>query len=374
MTGPHRLNVPLGERAYELLVEPGMLDRAGEWIAPLLRGPRLIVVTDAQLRATPHPDRLERALQRVGLRAETMEVPPGEGSKSFTALAALCDAILARGIDRRTTVVALGGGVVGDLAGFAAAILLRGLDLIQIPTTLLAQVDSSAGGKTGINSPHGKNLVGAFHQPKLVLIDPTALATLPPRELRAGYAELVKHAFIRDAALHDWLEEHLEAVLGGDVERQAEAIARSVAVKVAIVGADERETSGERALLNFGHTFAHAYETLDGYSDRLRHGEAVAIGMADAFRLSIRLGCCPGQDATRAVRHLARAGLPTSLGERDLHFDPVAIRQAMAKDKKAMDGRLTFIVSEGIGHARLAQDVPAGELEAVLRSAGRTAA
>jgi 3-dehydroquinate synthase len=362
----HGLRVALAERAYDIRIEAGLLDRADQALADILEGRRAILVTDGNLAATRHPERLTAALARLGVKPETEVVEPGEGSKSWAALSALCESILARRIDRQTAIIAMGGGVVGDLAGFAAAVLLRGLDVIQIPTTLLAQVDSSAGGKTGINSPHGKNLIGAFHQPRRVLIDPTVLDGLPGREVRAGYAELVKHAFIRDAGLFEQLEQELGALLGGDVERLTAAIARSIAVKVAIVGADERETKGERALLNFGHTFAHAFETLTGYSGRLLHGEAVALGMAHAFDLSVRLGLCSGQDAGRAKAHLAAAGLPVRAHERELAFAPDEVIAAMGRDKKVEQGRLTFVVSRGIGGAELCGHVPLEDLRAVL--------
>lgn len=366
MSEMQRLHVPLGERAYDLLVQPDLIDRAGELIAPLLPGGRLIIVTDANVAATPHLPRLERALDAAGIRQEAIVVPPGEATKSVGPLEALLEDILSRRIDRRTAVLALGGGVVGDLAGFAAAILLRGLDFFQVPTSLLAQVDSGAGGKTGINSRHGKNLIGAFHQPRLVLIDPSVLDQLPSRELRAGYAELVKHAFIADAPLFAWLEQNLAGFMAGDLAVRAEAIARSVAVKVRIVGEDERETGDRRALLNFGHTFGHAFELLTGYGSALLHGEAVAIGMADAFALSLRRGTCDGQDAGRAVAHLRQAGLPVRLADLGLDLAPGAIREAMARDKKAVSDQLTFILSGGIGRATVDRAVPGPLLDEVL--------
>jgi 3-dehydroquinate synthase len=363
---PSCLHVPLGERGYDILVAPDLLDRAGELLGGILRRPRLVLVTDENIARTAQLDRLSSSLARAGVAAETIVVPAGESSKSWPCLEELCEKVLASGIDRGATLVAFGGGVVGDLAGFAAAVLLRGIDLVQIPTTLLAQVDSSVGGKTGINSPHGKNLIGAFHQPRLVIVDPTLLRSLPRRELLAGYAELVKHALISDEELFAWLEAHLDGILAVDPPTLAEAIRRSVAVKVAIVGRDERETSGERALLNFGHTFAHAYEKLTRYGDALRHGEAVALGMARAYALSVRLGDCSGQDAVRACRHLSAAGLPTRPSDLDLRFPPASVIAAMQRDKKAENGRLVFVLSGGLGRAHRRADIPIEDVTAVL--------
>lgn len=362
------LPVALGDRSYDIVMGPDLLVRAGELLGPVLRRPELVIVTDAHLVSTPHLGRLGRGLAAAGIAYRTVIVPPGEATKSMTELERLLEAVLEGGAERSLTILALGGGVVGDLAGFASAVLLRGLDFIQVPTTLLSQVDSSVGGKTGVNSAFGKNLIGAFHQPRRVLIDTTVLQTLPPRELRSGYAELVKHAFIRDLGLFDWLEQHAADVLrGSDPSLMVEAIGRSVAVKAAIVAADERETGDQRALLNFGHTFAHAYEKLTGYGDRLLHGEAVALGMAHAYALSVRLGRCPVQDAQRAVAHLARAGLPTRFAQfRNERFDPVAVLDVMKRDKKVQDGRLTFVLTRGIGEAHVARDVPEEAVRALL--------
>jgi len=354
------LRVALGERGYDVVVEPGVLGSAGWRVVPLLASRRAVLVTDRNVAATAHPGRLTRSLEAAGITVMPVVVEPGEATKSWAGLEDLCERILALGIDRRTAVIAVGGGVVGDLAGLAAALLLRGLDLVQVPTSLLAQVDSSVGGKTAIDSPRGKNLIGAFHQPRLVLIDPEVLADLPRRELKAGYAELVKHAFIKDAGLFEWLEPRAGAALAGAVEPDfwAEAIARSVAIKVEVVGADEHETGGERALLNFGHTFGHAFETLAGFGDRLVHGEAVALGMAKAWALSVRLGLASGQDAGRAVAHLRAVGLPTRLIERDLAFAPADVLAAMRLDKKATGGRLAFVLAQAIGRAGVRRDVP----------------
>ena len=366
-SGMATLPVALGERGYDILIGQGLLDRADELVGPRLRGSRAVLLTDEHLEATGHPRRLRAALARTDVRLLTVTVPPGEASKSLGRLEAVVEEILGQGIDRRTAVIALGGGVVGDLAGFAAAILLRGLDLVQIPTTLLAQVDSSVGGKAGVNSRLGKNLIGAFHQPKLVLIDTATLETLPARELRAGYAELVKHALILDPGLFEWLEGVAGRLLEGDALLQQEAIRRSVLIKARIVGEDERETAGRRALLNFGHTFAHAYETLAGYGGGLLHGEAVALGMARAFDLSVRQGLCAAADAQRAARHLAAAGLPVAARSvRNEGFDPGQVIEVMRRDKKTVGDRLTFVLSSGIGGALLRDDVPLGALRDVL--------
>ncbi|MCS6780800.1 MAG: 3-dehydroquinate synthase [Geminicoccaceae bacterium] len=374
MTATTIVHVPLGARAYDVLVGRGLLARAGELLAPVLDGPEAVVVTDSNLLATDLPGRLGRGLEAGGIRYRTVVVPAGEASKSMERLAALLDAILEGGADRRLAVVALGGGMIGDLAGLAAALLLRGVPFVQVPTSLLAQVDSSVGGKTGVNSRFGKNLVGAFWQPRRVLVDVEALESLPRRELLAGYAELVKHAFIKDASLFAWLEAHAAALLAGDPVLRAEAIARSVAIKAAVVAADERETGGERALLNFGHTFAHAYETLTGYGAELLHGEAVALGMAQAFALSTRLGRCPAEDAARAIEHLAAVGLPTRPERVRKGGFPVAeVLALMRRDKKATGGRLTFVLARGIGRAELARDVPEAEVAAFLADAGRAA-
>ncbi|MCB1991549.1 MAG: 3-dehydroquinate synthase, partial [Geminicoccaceae bacterium] len=259
---PEGLEVALGDRAYPIHIGGGLLDRAGEILGPLLPAPRAVLVTDSHVAATAHADRLEGSLRTAGIAVQRIVVPPGEGSKSFERLSWLVERILVGGVDRKTALVALGGGVIGDLAGFAAAITLRGLPFVQVPTSLLAQVDSSVGGKTGINTPQGKNLVGAFHQPLAVLIDVDTLNDLPERELRAGYAEIIKHGAIADAAYFAWLERHAAAMLAGDQALRVEAIRRSVEIKAAVVARDERETSGERALLNFGHTFGHAYEAV----------------------------------------------------------------------------------------------------------------
>jgi shikimate kinase / 3-dehydroquinate synthase len=352
----HEVDVALGARAYKILIGEGLIAGAGEHIERLAPGAHCAIVTDANVAAL-HLEPLKASLAQAGLRASTIVVPPGESSKSYARFAEVCDGLLGAHIERRDLVIALGGGVIGDLTGFAAASVRRGLRLVQIPTTLLAQVDSSVGGKTAINSPHGKNLVGAFHQPSLVLADIGALDTLSAREFRAGYAETVKYGLIGDIAFFEWLERHWRDVYAGGGAR-LRAVATSCAAKAAVVAADETE-QGERALLNLGHTFAHAFERLTGYDGaRLVHGEAVAVGMACAFRFSRALGFCNGQDAMRVESHLRAAGLPTRMHEiPGLDAQPEAILAAMRQDKKVERGRLTFILAKGIGESFIARDV-----------------
>lgn len=349
-----RINVAIGARGYDVLIEPGLLGRAGELLSPFARDGRLVVVSDEIVWAL-QGERLAAGLATAGIAAIPILLAPGESTKSWDALAALIDRLLALGVERSDHLVAFGGGVIGDLAGFAAAILKRSCGLIQIPTTLLAQVDSSVGGKTGIDVAAGKNLVGAFHQPSLVLIDPLCLDTLPPRELRAGYAEIVKYGLLGDAAFFAWCEAHGEALIAGDVAARRHAIATSVAAKAAIVAADEREATGQRALLNLGHTFAHALETETGFA--MLHGEAVAIGLALAFRLSAERGLCPEQDAERVDEHLASVGLPTSPAAAGIAVGGDSIAAHMLHDKKAQNGRLTFILARGIGKAFVERSV-----------------
>ncbi len=293
-------------------------------------------------------------------------LPPGEGSKSWATLESLTDRLLELGVERGDHVIALGGGVIGDLVGFATAILKRGCGFVQVPTTLLAQVDSSVGGKTAINSRAGKNLVGAFHQPALVLIDPDVLDTLPPRELRAGYAEVVKYGLIDDFAFFDWCEANAAALLAGDAEARAYAIAHAVAAKARIVGEDERETSGRRALLNLGHTFGHALEAETGFSDRLLHGEAVAAGMALAFGFSAAKGLCPGQDAERVAAHLRGVGLPDGLKAAGITASGARLVEHMLHDKKMDAGTLPFLLARGIGQTYLDKSVDLGEVATFL--------
>jgi 3-dehydroquinate synthase len=361
--------VAVAGRPYDVLIGPGLLDRAGALIRPLAGRARLAVVMDETVRAL-HGERLMAGLAAAGITAHPLVIAPGEAAKSFAGLEALCDALLGLELERGDLIVAFGGGVVGDLAGFAAAILKRGIDFVQIPTTLLAQVDSSVGGKTAIDTPRGKNLVGAFHQPRLVLADLGVLATLPQRELVCGYAEVLKYGLLGDFASFEWLETHGRAVLSLAPASLAEAVRRSVEMKAEIVAEDERE-AGRRALLNLGHTFAHALEAETGFGEALKHGEAVGIGCALAFRFSERLGHCPGQDAARAAAAIAAAGLPTRLGDLAGHpFSAPAIIAHMAQDKKAEGGQLTFILARGLGQAFIAKGIPQGQLADFLISEG----
>lgn len=358
------IRVALGARSYDIRIGANLIEEAGRLIRERLGPVRLAVVTDDNVAAA-HLPRLQAALAAAGIPNTPIVVPPGEGSKSFAQFQRVSEAILEARLERGDAVAALGGGVVGDLAGFAAAATRRGMEFVQIPTSLLAQVDSSVGGKTGINSRFGKNLVGAFHQPALVIADTTVLDTLPRREFAAGYAEVVKYGLIADAAFFDWLEANRAAVFaGGDARRHA--IAESCRAKARIVAADERE-SGERALLNLGHTFGHALEAATGFdSARLVHGEAVAIGMVLAHDFSARLGLAPAGDAERLRRHLAAAGLPVGIGA--IAGPPLSADELMThigQDKKVKRGRLTFILTRGIGRAFIA-DVDAEQVRVFL--------
>ena len=359
-----RGHVALGQRAYDILIGRGLLAAAGALIAPL-GGRRAAIVSDETV-APLYADRLIASLAERGIGSASILVPPGEASKSFESLARVCDAVLASRVERGDLVIALGGGVVGDLAGFAAAIVRRGMRFVQMPTTLLAQVDSSVGGKTGINSRHGKNLVGAFHQPSLVIADTGLLDSLSPRELRAGYAEVVKYGLIDDEAFFDWCEANWWDVIAGGPERDM-AVARSCEAKAAVVARDERE-DGDRALLNLGHTFAHALERAVGYdAERLVHGEAVAIGLALAFRFSEKLRLCSRQDSRRVEDHLAEVGLPRRLQDVPGGCGSVDwLLDAMAQDKKVKDGALTFILARGIGQSFVARNVPVDAVRSFL--------
>jgi shikimate kinase / 3-dehydroquinate synthase len=360
-----RVRVDLGERGYDILIGERLIGEAGAHLARLAPGAAVAIITDENV-ARHHLAGLEAALAAADIRYQSIVVAPGEGSKSYASFERVCDAILAGKFERGDCVIALGGGVVGDLAGFAAASVRRGMRLLQLPTSLLAQVDSSVGGKTGINSPHGKNLVGAFHQPVLVLADTTCLASLPEREFRAGYAEVVKYGLIGDLVFFDWLEANWRRVFAGGPER-TRAIAKSCAAKAAIVAADEHE-SGERALLNLGHTFAHALERLTGYDgSRLVHGEAVAIGIACAFRFSARRGLASEAEARRVEAHLVAVGLPVHIRDiPDWNANAAAIVEAMMQDKKVKRGILTFILTHGIGRCFVAKNVDADEVRTFL--------
>ncbi len=361
--------VGLGDRAYEVVVGRGLIDQAGERIRPLLRRPMAAVVMDETLEGL-HGARLIAALEGSGVTAHAVVIAPGEATKSFEGLESLCDRLLELGLERGDLIVAFGGGVVGDLAGFAAAIYNRGIDFVQIPTTLLAQVDSSVGGKTAIDTPRGKNLIGAFHQPRLVLADLGVLDTLPARELACGYAETLKMGLLGDAAFFDWLEASGERVLAREPDALARVVARCVEMKADIVARDEREC-GPRALLNLGHTFAHAVEVESGYGEALKHGEAVGLGCAMAFRLSARLGLCPPTDAARAERAVAAGGLPTRLDQiAGRPFGASALLARMAGDKKARDGALTLILARRIGEAFVAPDIDRHTVRDFLISEG----
>lgn len=361
------VNVPLGERAYDVLIGPGLLARSAALIGTHLGPARCAVVTDENV-ARFHLTTLEAALKRDDRHVGSIILPPGEKTKSFRELEPLCERLLEFGLERGDLVVALGGGVIGDLAGFAASILRRGVRFVQIPTSLLAQVDSSVGGKTGIDTPQGKNLIGAFHQPGLVLADTDTLKTLPPRELRAGYAEVAKYGLLGDAPFFAWLEQNHRGVFALEPDPLIRAVETSVRAKAGIVGRDETE-QGERALLNLGHTFGHAYEAWCGYSDRLLHGEAIAIGMCQAFRFSAALGHCEGAAAGRVAAHFSAVGLPTRIA--DIPGDKPDVEttmKLMAQDKKVRHGRLTFILARAIGDAFIARDVPADTVRTFLAS------
>ncbi len=363
-SAPITVPVPLKDRAYDILVGRGLLAEAGPRIAAL--GARAAaIVTDGHVGPL-YAEGLARALGEAGLRASIVTVSPGEASKSYAGLAEVCDAILAARIERGDLVVALGGGVVGDLSGFAAAVVRRGVRFVQIPTTLLAQVDSSVGGKTGINSPHGKNLVGAFHQPSLVIADTALLDTLPVREVRAGYAEVAKYGLIDSEPFFAWCEANWRGIFAGGPERDY-AVAQSCRAKADVVVRDERE-DGDRALLNLGHTFAHALERIVRYdAARLVHGEAVAIGLCLAFRFSAHLGLCPDEDAARVEAHIAGVGLPSRLAHvPGGHGTIDELLDGMAQDKKVKGGALTFILARGIGQSFIARGVEAEPVRAFL--------
>lgn len=367
------IEVALGARSYQVAIEAGSLARAGSRLGAFARRGRLPIVTDANVADAQLPV-LAEALAAAGIEAPVIVMQPGEGAKSWRGLETLTDRLLDLGVERSDHIVALGGGVIGDLVGFAASILKRGCGFVQVPTTLLAQVDSSVGGKTAINTAAGKNLVGSFHQPAHVLIDPDTLATLPRRELAAGYAEVVKYGLIDDPAFFAWCEVQGAALIAGDGAARSHAIARSVAAKARIVGEDERETTGRRALLNLGHTFGHALEAETGFSDRLLHGEAVACGTALAFRFSAAQGLCAAEEAERVTHHLRAVGLPTTLAEAGVRAGGAALVAHMAHDKKMEGGRLPFLLARGIGETFLARDVALADVAAFLEAEGLVAA
>ncbi len=360
--------VALPGRAYDVVIGAGLLGQAGARIAPLLTRPRVFVIADAQV-ATLHWAALQAGLSAEGITAEVLTCPAGESTKSWEQLQACCAWLLEQKVERGDIVIALGGGVIGDLVGFAAAILRRGVRFVQVPTSLLAQVDSSVGGKTGINTNHGKNLIGAFHQPSLVLADVNLLDTLTKRDLLSGYGEVVKYGLLGDAAFFNWLELHGPDLARGDKAAQIYAVRRSVEMKAEIVLRDETER-GDRALLNLGHTFGHALEAATGYSDRLLHGEGVAIGCVLAFSLSARLGLCAQEETSRITEHLALMGMRTRLREIPGELpETSALLDLMAQDKKVVDGKLRFILARGIGHAFVASAVQEDVVRGILEDA-----
>jgi 3-dehydroquinate synthase len=374
---PITVNVGLGDRAYDIVIGRGLIVTLGARIAKLRPGCKVAIVTDENV-ARHHLAAAEAALKAAGIGSSPVVVPAGESSKSFRMLERVCDALIAARIERGDLVVALGGGVVGDLAGFAAAVVRRGVDYVQVPTTLLAQVDSSVGGKTAINSSHGKNLIGAFYQPILVIADTALLDTLPQREFRAGYAEVVKYGLLGDLGFFEWLEADWQDVFAGGPARgnlaapREFAVLKSVQAKAEIVARDERET-GDRMLLNLGHTFGHAFEAAAGFSDRLLHGEAIGLGMALAFEFSAQRGLIPQKDAARAIAHLAAVGLPTHVTDVPGDWPGVdTMMDLISQDKKVKRGQLTFILVRGIGQAFVSRDVEAAEVRAFI--AGKLAA
>ncbi|MBC2805824.1 3-dehydroquinate synthase [Rhizobium ruizarguesonis] len=360
------VHVPLGERAYDILIGPGLIARAGAEIASRLKGRKAAVVTDENV-APLYLKALVASLDEAGIASAEVVLPAGEKTKSFEHLITVCDKVLEARVERNDYVIALGGGVIGDLSGFAAGIVRRGVRFVQVPTSLLSQVDSSVGGKTGINSRHGKNLIGVFHQPDLVLADTAVLNSLSEREFRAGYAEVAKYGLIDKPDFFAWLEANWKAVFTGGSAR-IEAIAASCQAKADVVVADERE-NGPRALLNLGHTFGHALEAATAYdSSRLVHGEGVSIGMVLAHEFSARMNLASPDDARRVERHLKEVGLPTRMSDIPGDLPPAEmLMDAIAQDKKVKSGKLTFILTRGIGQSFVADDVPASEVISFLR-------
>ncbi len=362
------VHVDLAERSYDVEIGPGLLAQSGERIAPLLKRRRVAVLTDETV-AGMHLEALRDGLASAGIEMTALALPAGEATKSWPHFERAVEWLLAEKVERNDIVVALGGGVIGDLAGFAAAVMRRGVRFVQIPTSLLAQVDSSVGGKTGINAPQGKNLIGAFHQPSLVLADTDVLGTLQPRDFLAGYGEVVKYGLLGDAKFFEWLEENGPLLASGDMAVRVQAVTRSVQMKADIVARDETE-QGDRALLNLGHTFCHALEAATGYSDRLLHGEGVAIGCALAFETSSRLGLCPQEDPSRVRAHLRAMGMKTDLADIPGELpDAGTLVDLMAQDKKVMDGQLRFIMARGIGQAFVTSEVPRETVVSVLEDA-----
>lgn len=368
MTDPNIVHVNLRGRAYDVVIGPGLLTLAGTRIGPFLNRPRVVIVTEVNVAAL-HLSALQAGLSAAGIASEALTLPAGETTKSWPYLEQTVEFLLSQKVERGDIVIAFGGGVIGDLVGFAAATVRRGVRFVQIPTSLLAQVDSSVGGKTGINSPSGKNLIGAFHQPTLVLADVDLLGTLTARDFLSGYGEVAKYGLLGDAVFFEWLEVNGPALAAGDTGLRVEAVTRSVQMKADIVERDETE-QGDRALLNLGHTFCHALEAATGYSDRLLHGEGVAIGCALAFELSARIGLCSQEDPSRVRAHLKGMGMKTDLADIDGALpDADHLLALMGQDKKVVDGTLRFILARGIGKAFITLDVPAETVLGVLRDA-----
>uniref|UniRef100_UPI003B51A28C 3-dehydroquinate synthase n=1 Tax=Roseovarius indicus TaxID=540747 RepID=UPI003B51A28C len=362
------VHVPLGERAYDVHVGPGLLARAGTLVSPLLARKRVVIVTDENVGPL-HLGALEAGLAAEGISAVSLTLPAGESTKGWPQFERTVEWLLEQKVERRDVVVALGGGVIGDLVGFAAAVLRRGVRFVQVPTSLLAQVDSSVGGKTGINAPQGKNLIGAFHQPSLVLADTDVLSTLTERDYLAGYGEVVKYGLLGDSNFFQWLEAQGSSAAGGDQAARIHAVRRSVEMKAEIVVRDETE-QGDRALLNLGHTFCHALEAATGYSDRLLHGEGVAIGCALAFELSSRMGLCAQEEPSRVRAHLRDMKMKVDLSDIPGELpDADGLLDLMAQDKKVVDGKLRFILARGIGEAFVTSDVDRDMVRGLLQEA-----
>ncbi len=363
------VHVDLDDRAYDVVVGPGLIAQAGQRILPFLGKRRRVAVLTDETVAALHLEHLRAGLAAEGIEMEALALPPGESTKGWPQFTRAVEWLLDKKVERNDVVIAFGGGVIGDLAGFAAAVLRRGVRFVQIPTSLLAQVDSSVGGKTGINAPQGKNLIGAFHQPTLVLADTEVLGTLEPRDFLSGYGEVVKYGLLGDADFFSWLEKNGPKLTAGDMETRVQAVARSVQMKADIVVRDETE-QGDRALLNLGHTFCHALESATGYSDRLLHGEGVAIGCALAFELSARLGMCSQEDPSRVRQHLKSMNMKTDLADIPGELpDAQALLDLMAQDKKVLDGQLRFILARGIGEAFVTADVPTETVHQILQEA-----
>lgn len=370
---PENISVNLADRSYDIIVGRDILSEAGAYIKALKLSPKVFIVTDKQV-ASFHLKTLEMSLDKAGIKHHAIVLPAGERSKNFTFLEEIVEEVLDHKPERKSTLIALGGGVMGDLTGFAASIILRGINFIQIPTTLLAMVDSSVGGKTGINTRHGKNLVGAFYQPRLVLADTGVLSTLPHRELLAGYAEVLKYGLINDAAFFASLEKDADKVRDSKLVMDAgeghlrHMITHSCKAKSAIVSADEKE-AGVRALLNLGHTFGHALEAETGFSTMLLHGEAVALGMVLAFKLSVKLGLCTQAELDRVVAHMQTVGLPVSLSQIGKPMEAKKLLHHMRGDKKVKDGKMVFILARGIGQSFITEDVEEADVLALLSEA-----